>query len=249
MFLAVKLKGDIYDYDSINAIGVDADEGDESIVWESNDNGDLKVLAPNETGRVSFSIKTKNNYTENDFNPELINKVIVSEIQQEFKTKINSNIRIKQMLMHGDEVFQSEGPVPLEVGKSSILTAIWSISNYFNDLENVKIKAILPENVSLTGEIGPKESADNFTFDSDSRELLWSIGDLDKGVGPGTKIKVLQLQISITPSSKDRGKYADIIQNIRIIGEDTWTKESIEYRYNNLTSEDIIGEKDNLLVK
>ncbi len=248
LFLAVKLRGDIYDYDTISAVGVEVKEGDKNIIWEADDSSDLKVLASGETGRVSFSIKTKERYNENEFNPVLINKIIISEIQHEFETKLNSNIRLKQILMHEDEVFQSKGPVPLEVGKQSILTVIWSISNYFNDLENVKIKAELPENVSVTGEIGPKESADNFTFDSESRELLWSIGNLPKGIGTGSKIKVLQLQISITPDSSDRGNHADIIKNIKIFGEDMWTQESIEYRYNNLTSESIVGE-DDLLVK
>jgi hypothetical protein len=45
------------------------------------------------------------------------------------------------------------------------------------------VKAVLPQEVELTGKIFPEDQTPKFTFDSQSREIVWDVGDLGQGVG------------------------------------------------------------------
>ncbi|HPM08713.1 MAG TPA: hypothetical protein PKX30_02775, partial [Candidatus Pacearchaeota archaeon] len=200
-----------------------------------------KILAPGESGSVKFSIKVLDSYDNKLVNPELVDKVIINEIQQEFRTKINSNIILNSRAMSGDEVFESAGPIPLEVGKKSELTVVWDLVNYFNDLENVKVKGVMPENVSYTGKVAPQNYSKNFTLDSDSRELVWSVGDMESGVGIGTDKKILTFQIEITPTADQKNDYAVILKSLKVSGTDKWTGEEIEYNFSDFKSIGILS--------
>ncbi len=239
--LAVKLKGELFDFGEIKADGAEVRSGDTTIVWNSEKNPDLKILAPGETGSVKFSIKVLDSYDSKLVNPELIDKVIINEIQQEFRTKINSNIVLNSRAMSGDEVFESAGPIPLEVGKKSELTVVWDLVNYFNDLENVKVKGVMPENVSYTGKVAPQNYSKNFTLDSDSRELVWNVGDMESGMGIGTDKKILTFQIDITPTADQKNDYAVILKSLKVLGADKWTGEEIEYNFPDFKSIGILS--------
>ena len=143
--------------------------------------------------------------------------------------------------MSGDEVFESAGPIPLEVGKKSELTIVWDLVNYFNDLENVKIKGVLPENVSYTGKVAPENYSKNFTLDSDSRELVWNVGEIAAGIGIGTDKKILTFQINITPTSDQKNDYATLLKSLKVSGTDKQTGEEIEYNFSDFTSRGILS--------
>ncbi len=239
--LAVKLKGDLFDFDTIKAENAEVKSGDTTVIWTSDKISDLKILAPGETGKVKFSIKVLDSYNSQLANPELIDKVIIGEVQQEFKTKLNSYITLNSRAMSGDEVFESAGPIPLEVGKKSELTIVWDLVNYFNDLENVKIKGVLPENVFYTGKVAPENYSKNFTLDSDSRELVWNVGEIAAGVGIGTDKKILTFQINITPTSDQKNDYATLLKSLKVSGTDKQTGEEIEYNFSDFTSRGILS--------
>ncbi len=227
LFMVSSLEGDAFDFQTIKTDYGSYQEGDNSVVFDWKRVPQLQYLAPLEDGRVEFWIKLKDGLG-NVKNPVLRNKVFIGQVKEEFVTKISSKIELSQKGYFQDEVFGNNGPIPPEAGKSTTYTIMWQVKNYYSDVKNVKVKAVLPENVELTGNIFPEGSVSKFTFDSDSREIVWSIGDLQRGVGIAGDNLTLAFQVSFIPNQNQRGQVAEIISQARISGEDTWTEITID---------------------
>ena len=127
-----------------------------------------------------------------------------------------------------DEVFGNSGPIPPQVGEATTYTIIWHAKNFYSDVKNAKVKAVLPSVVQLTGKIFPEEKSEKFAFDLKSREIVWEIGDLEMGQGVLTPAPNIAFQISLTPNIAQKGQTPEIIGEAKIIGEDSWTEERLE---------------------
>jgi hypothetical protein len=103
---------------------------------------------------------------------------------------------------------------------------MWQVKNYNNDLKNVKVRAILPDWMRLTGEITPKDA--KFSFDSASKEILWDLGDISAGSGVSSIAPTVAFQVAFTPTSHQKGQTPNIIGEARITADDTWTESIIE---------------------
>jgi hypothetical protein len=125
-------------------------------------------------------------------------------------------------------LFESFGSLPPEVGKETYYTIIWQVKNYYNDVKNVKVRATLPQEVNLTGKILPETEASKFSFDPKSREIVWSLGDLEAGKGITNLPATINFQVSFVPTQDQKGKSPDIISEVKITGEDTWTGQTLQ---------------------
>ena len=85
------------------------------------------------------------------------------------------------------------------------------------------MKASLPSNVKLTGKIMPEDESSNFSFDSASREIVWSAGDILAGTGVNGDPVSLSFQISVNPTSSQKGSAAPLIGQVQISGENQFT--------------------------
>ena len=127
-----------------------------------------------------------------------------------------------------DEVFGNSGSIPPRVGETTTYTIIWQAKNYYNLVENTKVKAFLPQGVELTGRIFPEEQSQKFAFDSQSREIVWDIGDLEPGTGVLSPSPNIAFQIALRPAQSQKGSPAFLIEEAKISGEDQWTKQTLE---------------------
>jgi len=227
LFMVSKLEGEAFDFQTIKSdLGVTR-PGDDSVIFDWRRISKLQYLIPMEEGKVDFWIKLKDDLGPVK-EPILSNKVFISQVKEEFVTKISSKLEIVQKGYFQDEVFGNSGPVPPRVGETTTYTIIWQAKNYYSDVKNVKMKAILPLQVGLTGKIFPEEESLKFTFDSVSREIVWLVGDLERGAGLFRPSKTLVFQIAFTPSGFQRGQTPPLIDQIRISGEDNWTKTTLQ---------------------
>lgn len=227
LFLISKLEGEAFDFQTIKSDLGETKAGDDSVVFDWRKISKLQYLAPREEGRVDFWIKLKDNLGSIK-NPILKNKVFISQAKEEFLTKISSKIEVVQKGYFQDEVFGNSGPIPPKVGQVTTYTIIWQVKNYYSDVKDVKVKARLPNYISLTGKIFPEEIASKFSFDPESREVVWSLGNLEKGCGISTPSPSLAFQISFIPTENQIGQTPDIISEVKISGEDTWTEKILE---------------------
>ena len=222
LFMVTKLTGDAFDLQTIKSDVGNCQPGDNSVIFDWRKISKLQYLAPTDEGMVDFWIKVKDDLGSAK-NPSLRNKVFISQIEQEFVTKVSSKMELVQKGYYQDEVFGNSGPVPPVVGEPTTYTVMWYVKNYYSDVRDVKVKAVLPEGVELTGKIFPEDASSKFAFDSQSREIVWQVGDIVKGEGVLASGRNIAFQVSFTPAESQRGKTPNLINEVVITGEDSWT--------------------------
>jgi len=229
LFLISRLEGRTFDFDTIKTESGSFQRGDNSIIWDGKGISKLQFLAQGEEGKVEFWINLKKDWDKTspqDKNFTLKNKVILSQVTEYFDTKINSKLEIQQSGFYEDEVFGNQGPFPPQTGQSTSYTIIWQAKNYYNDVNNVKVKAILPADVRLTGKIFPQDS--RFTFDSQSREIVWEVGNLEAGRGVLNEAPNVAFQIEFRSDTLSAGETPEIIGQARITGQDVFTESMLQ---------------------
>ena len=232
LFMIVQLESQMFDLETIKAHSGDYTLGDNSIIFDSKKNSDLKFLDAQKEGSVEFWVELKKEFTPSDIEKEknqtIINKIILSQAREEFETKINSRLELVQKGFFFDETFGNTGPLPPQVGQRTTYTINWQAKNYYNQVNGVKAKAILPQGVDFTGKIFPEDQNQKFTFDSQTREIIWDIGDMEVGKGILSPAPNVTFQIALTPNSSQRGSPALLIENAEISGDDQWTEKSLK---------------------
>lgn len=227
LFMVVRLDSTALDLSTIQpSIGGQAQTNDNMIVWSYNQVSELRNLGVQQEGRVSFSVKVKNDWAPSgaDADGAVINdEVNISQITQKFSIKVNSGLVISQKAFYQSSDIENSGPTPPEAGKTTTYTINWELKNYFSDAKNVKVKTTLPLGVNLTGKIAPQNESANFSYDSVSREIVWSAGDILAGTGVRGDPVILSFQVSITPSASQKGFTVPLIGLVQISGENQFT--------------------------
>jgi len=230
LFLISRLESSVLDLTTLKSDLGRIEPGDNSVAFESENVSSLRFLDTGEEGNVEFWVKVKDNLDPNDptaKNASIKNKVVLSQAQEEFTTKVASKLEINQKGFYQDEVFGNTGPVSPKVGEVTTYTITWQAKNLYNDVKNARVKATLPQEVRLTGEIFPEEQKTKFAFDSQSREIVWELGDLTAGTGISSPAPNISFQIALAPTDSQRGKLAELINGAQISGEDSWAEQTL----------------------
>ncbi len=227
-FLLVRLNSDFFDLSSLKTENGEVGQGDNSIIFDWQDIQSLRFLDASEEGKVEFWVKTKDiSFSRKLTNPILRNTVSLSGVEKVFETKLQGKVDFAQKILFQDDVFANVGPTPPKVGTSTTYTVLWQLKNYWNGLSSAKVKAILPSNVKLTGQTNPQGAP--FTFDSASREVVWSIGEIKSYQGfdlPHT----LAFQIELLPDGSQIGSVASLMGEVQLTAEDIFSGSAIVER-------------------
>ena len=221
------LNGDIFDPQTLKVTDGNFTLGDNSIVWDWKKTEALQFLDPQEEDKVEFWVRLKTDMEIPSLagNLTIKNIVYLGQVKEEFINKVNSKLEISQKGYFQDEIFGNTGPIPPQAGQATTYTINWQAKNYYNEVKNARVKAVLPSGVQLTGKIFPEDS--RLTFDSQSREIVWEIGDLQIGQGVLNPAPNISFQVSFTPASSQIGQTPEIIGQAAISGEDSWTNDAI----------------------
>jgi hypothetical protein len=228
LFLVVSLEGRPFDLPSVKSGSGIFQQGDNSIIFESKSIPKLRFLGKGEEGRVEFWVNVKEAweiFSSQDKNFALRNRIILSDVTEEFEVKVNSKMTIEQSAFFQDEAFGNQGPLPPQVGVATTYTIVWQAKNFSNDVQNAKVRARLPQGVSLTGKIFPEDSS--LTFDQVSREVVWETGDLLAGTGPFEPAPSVAFQVRFVPTLVQQGNVAQIIGEARIEADDLFTQRTL----------------------
>lgn len=236
-FLFVSLEGELFDLSTLKSITGEYGAGDNVIVWDWKKNPELRFLDVGQEGKIEFWIKTKelDNKIGADSlrfrlikNPVLKNEIKIEGIKKTFEIKISSQIELAQRVYNNQEFFDNFGFLFSENSDKSEYVVLWQVRNTWNDLDNVKVKAILPINVLPTGKIFPEDAS--FTFDPESREIIWNIGK----IGAFQYFKT-PLNLAFQVESSDSSQINNVpilINQAEILAQDLWTSEILQEKAN-----------------
>jgi hypothetical protein len=230
LFMAAKLDSSALDMSTIQVDGGQIQLNDSMIVWNYSQVPQLKRLDIQQEGEVDFSVKVKSDWSSSSLssnNTVISDEINISQITQKFAVKVNSGLVIAQRGYYKNSEISNSGPTPPQIGKVTTYTINWEIKNHFSDAKNVKVKAIMPQHVSLTGQIMPQNESSNFSYDSVSREIVWSAGDILAGTGVNGDPITLSFQVSLNPISSQKGSAASLIGPVQISGENQFTNTTI----------------------
>jgi len=223
-FLLVRLEGRAFDLETLRSDKGETGPGDNSIIFDWKNVPKLSFLDAGEEGKVEFWIKVKDEESGEEVkNPSLKDRILISEAEKEFEIKVNSKLIVLQKAYFQEEFFGNSGPLPPKVGETTTYTILWQVKNYWNDLNNVKVKAVLPSNVKPTGQIFSEDA--KFTFDPASREAIWNIGDVAAYEGIGKTPLTLAFQVALIPNLNQEGKTALLVKEAEVIGQDEFTED------------------------
>lgn len=222
------LSGEMFDFSTIVSPDGEFNAGDGSVVWDWKKVSSLQILNSQREGRVEFwvSLKPIGEISNLSGNLTIQNSVYLNQVKEEFVTKVNAGLEITQRGFFHDEIFGNSGPIPPKAGQPTTYTINWQVKNYHNEVRNARVKAVLPQNSQLTGKIFPDGS--RLTFDSQSREIVWEVGDLQAGQGISSAAPNISFQIVFIPLPSQIGQTPDIINQVRITGEDYFTGRTVE---------------------
>lgn len=254
LFLTVDLEGDAFDLSSIESERGEFSSGNNSIVFDWRNIPDLRLLPAQEEGAVEFWVRLQENWGSEENPPSnnvVKNRVYLSQVWRDFETKINSKLDLSQKVYFNDEIFGNSGPIPPRADQETTYTVTWELKNYYNPVKNVKVRSILPENVSLKGDVFPESEAENFAFDSDSGEVVWSLGDMESGEGIKNEAPNISFQISFEPDFSQKGKTPEIIGEAIATGEDEWTDRDLEFKADSINTtlpdDDTVSEEEGVV--
>lgn len=234
LYVVDKLTGPEFDLSSLNVVSGIIQPDTNLMAWDWVHNPVLKNLNPGQEEKVEFYVKLKDNWppSQTKQNSTVIdNKITIGDISQSFETKVNSKLAVLQQGMYQDNgVFGNSGPQPPITGQTTTYTINWQVQNFYNDVKNVKVKAILSPGVTLTGKISPSDQISKFSLDSASRQIIWAAADsMPAGTGVSNTPPAINFQISLKPSS-GQANPMPLISKLEITGEDQYTGKTIDWQ-------------------
>ena len=231
LFMIIRLDSQAFDLSTLQSSSGQVRPNDNLIVWDWRQVSDLGHLESQQEGRVEFYVQLKDSWQIADTEKNNVfvkNRVDISQISQDFQIKVNSKLELSQKAYYSSQAdISNSGPIPPAVGQQTTYTATWQAKNYFNDVKNIKARAVLPQGVVLTGKISPESQSPKFTYDSGTKELVWSIGDLSAG---STDSATISFQVSLVPLPSQKGGVAQLVGEAIISGEDQFTQRTTESR-------------------
>ncbi len=228
LFLVERLEGKPYDLSSVKANQGRFVPGDNSIVWDGRDMPVLKFLSSGEEGRVDFWVDVKDSWLAlREKNFVLRSTVLLGNVKNRLDTKVNSKLSVDQKGFYKEDTFENSGPIPPVAGGLTTYTVVWELQNTSNDLENVKVRALLPEGVQMTGQIAPASAKLSL---SENRELEWDAGSLPAS----SQALSVVFQVQFVPAVEQKGSLAQIMGQVKATGEDTFTTSILEASDNSL---------------
>jgi peptidoglycan hydrolase-like protein with peptidoglycan-binding domain len=152
--LTTVLEGPLFDLETIEAPLGTFTKGANSISWDGGRIPELRYLTPDQEGKVELWVTLKDDYKPKDIseaNALISNRVILGGFEREFRSRVNSLVKITQEGYFRDKYgfFENSGPQPPRVAETTQYTIVWKLENYYNWLEDTVIKASLPSGASI----------------------------------------------------------------------------------------------------
>lgn len=230
--IRANISGNAYDSSKVvvrNAGEFDSERG--VIVWDSIANPDLSLINSGESGSISFSFTPKPPIVINSPNKEVFVTVSikgtpvdsVSEIQEVSAVdsrvyKMGTNVLFEQNVFFENGSIKNQGPLQPTIGQSTTYTVNWVLSNSDSLVSGSEVRATLNRNFEWTNVVS--SSGEKVAFNPVSREIVWSVGDLNKNPTSNMR-RQISFQVKINPRQPQLGEIPTVLDRAIFTGLDT----------------------------
>lgn len=209
-----------------------------TITWDASEFNNLKEIEPGSKAEFSFALEP---FNIDRRTPELKLEVKVegSRISENRETqpllgsvmriiKVEGEPSLSSMTNYSEGPFTNTGPIPPVVGKVTQYTYLLNAKAGVNDLTGAEVTAVLPVGVSWLDLV---TSGDTVTYNSTTRTMKWTIGDLsargEANVG---------VQVSFLPTKAMENKTPTILETQRFKATDRFTGTTVRTEASALTT-------------
>jgi len=231
--LSLKNKGF---FDSLNNV----------ITWSAAGVPSLALLPPGESGEVGFSISINDKFPLDDFSDKNFEVSLRVELEtvnvppqfnleklkvgKTLSSKINSKVILQTKAYYNETSanITNFGPIPPKVNKVTTYTIHWQITNSSNDLENVRIKAILPQGIEWRNVYTSLSPGARLEYNERTKQVVWAIDKIPAGTGFLVPAYELIFQIALRPSLIQIGTSPVLIDESQLEARDSFTNEILE---------------------
>ncbi len=252
--LSAKLEGAMFDFNSLRGDGF-FNSASRTITWNASVSPLLNRLAPRQEGAISFRIKIKNSFSGSGGVKDSTVKVSVLaetltvppgfdllrlSAQSEVITKIVSLPSLAQKAFRQDAVLGGSGPMPPRAGQKTTYVISWEIVNIPNDIIKARVKGTLWPGVEWENKTRVSGQQPAIVFNSGSQEAVWDLGTIPAGTGGQFPKYQGWFTVSAIPSESNIGQPISLIKNTFLEGQDSFTRQDILVRVNEVTSSDLV---------
>jgi len=216
------------------------------ITWSAAGVPSLALLPPGESGEVGFSISINDKFPLDDFSDKNFEVSLRVELEtvnvppqfnleklkigKILSSKINSKVILQTKAYYNETSanITNFGPIPPKVNEVTTYTIHWQITNSSNDLENVRIKAILPQGIEWRNVYTSLSPGARLEYNERTKQVVWAIDKIPAGTGFLVPAYELIFQIALRPSLIQIGTSPVLIDESQLEARDSFTNEILE---------------------
>lgn len=216
-----------------------------TIIWDNTVIDGLRVLEPNKSFEVGYSLSTYESLTpqEKDFTivstPEITSgeQTIGGEVvTTKIRTELESEVAASTFDDDGEPI--GSGPTTPKVGQTTTYRTSWDFASKYNEVSNAKVSCTIP--IGATYVTSKVDDRTKFVYDDVAKTFIWDLGTMpSKTAKPSNADIAGTVDISITPSIANSGDKMQLAKSCRFVGTDAFTNEEISFVIEEITSETV----------
>lgn len=233
--LKLSLKGPILDQRSIAAQTGFYDSPTNSIIWSKDREPSLASVPPGGTGSLPFSFSLLPVGTGGTvYSNPAIDLALTIDATRQGQTGVpeqvssaastqvimSTVVALKAESQHFSGPFVNTGPMPPVPGKQTTYAINWTVTNSSNTIANAIVTATLPTYVTYVG----TQPGSGITYDSKSRTVTWTLGDVKAGAGYTGGGRTASFQVSLQPSTSQIGTAPALTSQAVLNGQDRFAQ-------------------------
>lgn len=238
--ISVKLSGAALDKNKIIA-GQDGfyRSIDNTILWDERSLPELADLSPGESKTLYFRVvPLAYGQIQSGSKPEIqidiraegervLESGSVENVSSDESRKIvlGTDVNINSRIVRSIGSIENTGPIPPKIEVPTTYGVVWSISNSFNQVSNIEVRAKLPSYVKWTGFYSPQSEV--ISYNQATNEVVWKAGSVLPNTGLQGIRKEVVFQIEFLPSISQINTIPLIISAPVLTGIDRGTGASV----------------------
>ncbi len=246
VIVEVKFDGEGFDPSTLDLKGGAYDSEKKVAYWSGATVPELKVLQPQQEGSIKFGFKVRGVEDFLKLGEAAKNQIIISTalvdspdlpMPQGQPHKVVSDRSVlsvgTELLFTIDAFYDdgrlgltSVGPLPPRVGETTVYTVRFRAGTKLNDVGDVRVKAVLPDGVTHTGQL--YKTGGEVRFDDRTGHLEWTVPFIEGLKGSLSPPEELHFQIAIKPGENQRGSVVKLLSGASLEAVDQFTDEALQ---------------------